>query len=285
MPPSRLVAISILAMLAFAGNSLLCRVALAGGAIDAATFTLVRLASGAAFLAVLVFPGRIRAGLGGDWISAATLFIYAAGFSFAYLELAAAMGALILFGAVQLTMIGYGLWVGERANGYQVIGVLLAAGGLVWLLLPGAQAPSLPGAMLMLAAGLAWGIYSLRGRGARNPTRDTAGNFIRATLIAAPLGLVMIRDFDVDATGIGYAIASGALASGLGYAIWYMALPHLRAMSAAIMQLSVPVLTAAGGVLLLGEAVSTRLVLASVAILGGVALFLVSKRKAAPKVP
>ncbi len=272
MSARRTALLTALAMLAFAANSLLCRLALRDTAIDAASFTLIRIASGAAMLWLLV---RIRQGAGrirGNWASAAALFAYAAGFSFAYLSLDAGTGALLLFGAVQATMIGYGLYKGERLGALASFGLLLAAAGLVGLLLPGLTAPPLQGALLMAAAGVAWGIYSLRGRGGGNPAAATAGNFVRALPPALALSLLALGSARFDPAGAAYAAASGALASGLGYAIWYAALPGLRAASAASVQLSVPVIAALGGVLLLGEQLTLRLVLASLAILGGVAL-------------
>lgn len=268
----RLILLTLLAMLAFAGNSLLCRIALERTAIDAASFTMVRLAAGAIILWLAARSRRHVPEGRGNWVSATALFAYAAGFSFAYLSLPAATGALLLFGAVQATMIGYGAWTGERLSLVQVIGVLLACAGLAGLLLPGASAPSLRGALLMLGAGAAWGIYSLRGRGIGDPIRVTAGNFLRAVPMAALLSVALLADASVDGAGIAYAVASGALASGVGYVIWYMALPALKASSAATVQLSVPVIAAAGGVLFLGEPVGVRLVLASVAVLGGIAL-------------
>lgn len=259
-------------MLAFAGNSLLCRAALKQTGIDAASFTTIRLASGAVVLWLLVRT-RPKAPNGrGNWGSAAALFAYAATFSYAYASLPAASGALLLFGAVQATMIGYGIWSGERPRGVQLGGMLLAASGLVGLLLPGLSAPPLQGSVLMLAAGISWGIYSLRGRGAGDATRVTAGNFLRAAPIAAGLSLLMASRLSLDTPGVLYAVASGALASGIGYAIWYTALPALRATTAATVQLSVPVIAALGGVVLLAEPASLRLVLASAAILGGIAL-------------
>lgn len=268
-------------MLAFAGNSLLCRLALQETGIDAASFTTVRLASGALVLWLVV---RLRHGLrsgGGNWPSALALFAYAAGFSFAYLSLTAATGALLLFGAVQATMIGHGIWAGERLRGLQLVGLALAGGGLVGLLLPGISAPPLWGSALMLGAGVAWGVYSLRGKGAGDPTRVTAGNFLRAAPIAIVLSLLMLGHAELDSAGVRYAFLSGALASGVGYSIWYMALPGLKSTSAATVQLSVPVITALGGVVLLGETISIRLVLASAAILGGIALVILEKRPAA----
>ncbi len=272
MPPTRLTLLTALALTAFAGNSLLCRAALAHGAIDAAGFTLVRLMSGALVLWLLVRLRRSGAsGRGNGW-SALALFAYAAAFSFAYLQLTAATGALLLFGAVQATMIAHGLWRGERLRGEQLFGLLLACAGLTGLMLPGLSAPPLAGAALMLAAGIAWGIYSLRGRGAGDPLQVTAGNFLRAVPFAAALALLLLRQLDATPAGIAYAVASGALASGVGYAIWYTALPHLRATTAATVQLAVPVIAALGGVVLLTEPMTLRLVLASAAIVGGIAL-------------
>ena len=272
MSPLRLFMLTTLAMLAFAGNSLLCRLALKHTGIDASSFTIIRLISGALALWLLV---RLRPGTAdgrGSWASALALFVYAAGFSFAYVSLPAATGALLLFGAVQATMIGVGLWRGERLRGGQLIGLMLALAGLVGLLLPGLSAPPLLGALLMLGAGVAWGVYSLRGKGAGDPTRVTAGNFARTLPLAAVLGLLSLSHVTLDVAGMAYAVASGALSSGMGYAIWYTALPGLKATQAATIQLSVPVLAATGGIVLLGEPLTLRLVLASLAILGGIAL-------------
>lgn len=271
---ARTIALVALAMVAFAGNSLLCRAALKHTAIDAASFTTIRLISGAAMLWLLVQMRRGGSAGTGNWASAFALFVYAAGFSFAYVSLPTATGALLLFGAVQVTMIGRGLWAGERLQRWQLVGLLLALGGVVGLLLPGLSAPPLGGAILMLGAGVAWGVYSLRGRGAGDPTRVTAGNFLRAVPIAAVLSVAMLSRTSLDTAGALYAMTSGALASGVGYAIWYTAVPALKATSAATVQLSVPVIAALGGVLLLGEPVTLRLTLASVAILGGIALML-----------
>ncbi len=274
----RIVALIALAMIAFAGNSLLCRLALKDTAIDAASFTTLRLLSGAVMLWLVVrLRGGARSGAG-NWLSALALFAYAAGFSFAYISLPAATGALLLFGAVQATMIGHGLWRGERLRGAQTVGLVLALGGLVGLLLPGLSAPPLFGSAMMLGAGAAWGIYSLRGRGAGDATRVTAGNFLRAVPIAAAMSILMLGKASLDGAGLLYAVASGALASGLGYAIWYTALPAIKATTAATVQLSVPVIAALGGILFLGEAITLRLALASIAILGGIALVILEKR-------
>ena len=280
MPLPRLVALTVLAMIAFAGNSLLCRIALRDTGIDAASFTTIRLVSGAVVLWLVVRAKHSGSTGSGNWLSALALFAYAAGFSFAYLSLAAGTGALLLFGAVQATMIGYGIRSGESLRRLQVAGLALASGGLVGLLLPGLSAPPLHGSLLMLGAGIAWGVYSLRGKGAGDPTRVTAGNFLRAAPIAAALSVFMLDSAALDGAGIGYAIASGALTSGLGYAIWYTVLPALKATHAATIQLSVPAIAAAGGILFLGEPVTLRLVLASAAILGGIAMVI----RALPKV-
>jgi len=274
MQPARTALLTLTALVAFAGNSLLCRAALTGTAIDAASFTGLRLLSGAVVLWLLVqLRGGARVGHG-NWPSAIALFIYAAGFSFAYTQLTAGTGALILFAAVQTTMIGFGWHQGERLQALQAAGLLLACGGLAGLLLPGASAPPLAGGLLMLAAGMAWGIYSLRGRHSTDALKVTAGNFIRATPMAVALGVLLLSKASWDALGVLYAILSGALASGLGYAIWYTALPYLKSTTAASVQLSVPLIAALGGALLLGEPLTLRLFLASVAILGGIALVL-----------
>jgi drug/metabolite transporter (DMT)-like permease len=280
MPYPRIIILTSLAMFAFAGNSLLCRAALKHTSIDAASFTTIRLISGALMLWLVV---RMRSGThngSGNWPSAFALFVYAAGFSFAYVSLSAATGALLLFGAVQATMIVHGIWAGERMQKLQLLGLVLALAGLVGLLLPGLSAPPVIGSLLMLGAGVAWGIYSLRGRGEGDPTRVTAGNFLRAVPIAAALSVIMFDRTSLDSAGFWYAVASGALASGIGYAIWYTALPALKAAKAATVQLSVPVIAALGGIVFLGEPLTLRLVLSSVAILGGIALVILEKQQA-----
>jgi len=273
-----------LAMAAFAGNSLLCRMALKNTAIDAASFTAVRLVSGACMLWLLV---RLQRGTDaaqgkGDWLSASALFAYAAGFSFAYISMSAATGALLLFGSVQATMILYGIGKGERLHGRQLLGLAVALAGLVALLLPGLATPSLSGALSMLGAGIAWGVYSLRGkrqpaRGQGHPTAVTAGNFMRTVPMALVLALVMIDQLTLDSNGLVLAVLSGALASGIGYAVWYHVLPALKATHAATVQLSVPVIAALGGALFLGEALTLPLLLSSCAILGGIALLILDR--------
>ncbi|MEO6321536.1 MAG: DMT family transporter [Polaromonas sp.] len=277
MSTARTLVLTSLAITAFAGNSLLCRLALKHTSIDATSFTTIRLVSGALVLWLVTRRDRGTQAGGGNWLSALALFFYAAGFSFAYVSLPVAIGAFLLFGAIQVTMIGYGLWTGERFRKLQLAGLVLAFGGLLGLLLPGLSAPPLAGSLLMLGAGLAWSIYSLRGKGAGDPTRVTAGNFLRAAPLAIALSLIMLKGASLDTAGFWYAVASGGLTSGIGYAIWYSVLPALKATDAAIVQLSVPVLVALGGIVFLGEPITLRVALASVAILGGIALVVLHK--------
>jgi drug/metabolite transporter (DMT)-like permease len=277
----RALLLAALAMLAFAGNSLLCRLALKSGSIDAASFTCVRLLSGAVVLALIV---RLRSGAmskNGDWLSALALFVYAAGFSAAYLQLSTATGALLLFGAVQLTMIAVGLWRGERLKALQWTGLAAACVGLVEMLLPGLASPPLLGSLLMVSAGVAWGVYSLRGRGKGDATAVTAGNFWRASLLALLLSLLTLGSAHVQISGLLLAVASGAVASGLGYSIWYTALRGLSPSTAASIQLTVPAIAAIGAVVFLGEPVTQRLFVTSLVILGGVALVIWGKARSA----
>lgn len=273
----RLLLLTALAMLAFAANSLLCRLALSGGAIDPASFTTLRLVSGALTLWLIVYARERRVRPGGSWPSAAALFAYAAAFSFAYISLSAGIGALLLFGSVQSSMIAVGLARGEKLDQVQTAGFLLALGGLVLLVRPGLAAPPPLGSLLMLAAGVAWGVYTLRGRGGGDPTVATAGNFLRTLPMTLALSLIFAAHVHLDRAGAAYALVSGALTSGIGYVIWYTALKGLSVTRAAVVQLSVPVFAAAGGVLLLGESLSFRLVLASATILGGIALVVVKR--------
>jgi drug/metabolite transporter (DMT)-like permease len=281
---ARTFVLTLLAMIAFASNSLLCRAALKQTNIDAATFTSARIFSGAAVLWLIM---KIRIWLivdrtasplvlerkgNGNWFSALALFAYAAGFSFAYTSLSAGTGALLLFGAVQATMILWGLHKGERLNTIQIVGFIVAVTGLVVLVFPGLSAPPLAGSILMLGAGVAWGVYSLRGKGEKNPASVTTGNFVRAVPFAAALSIIFVPWTHLNLAGIGYAVISGAVTSGLGYVIWYSVVPGLKAASAATVQLSVPVLAATGGILLLSEPITLRYVLASVAVLGGITL-------------
>jgi len=268
----RIFLLTSLAMIAFASNSLLCRLALKQTAIDPATFTFVRIFSGAIALWLVTKMRRSSLNKSGNWASALALFAYAAAFSFAYVSLSAGTGALLLFGAVQATMILWGFHKGERLDLIQIFGLGVALTGLVVLVSPGLSAPSLIGSILMLGAGAAWGIYSVRGKVAGDAIAVTTGNFLRAVLFAVVVSLTLISRAHVSLAGIAYAIISGAITSGLGYVIWYTALSGLKATAAAAVQLSVPVLAAAGGILLLGEPVTLRYVFASIAVLGGIAL-------------
>lgn len=277
--PLRTLLLTALAMLAFAGNSLLCRLALKDTEIDAASFTSLRIASGAFTLWLLL---RLRPGngaLAGSWFGAAALFAYAAAFSFAYISLDAGVGALLLFGAVQISMLLWGFYRGERFSRLTSAGLLLAFAGLLALLLPGASAPALGGALLMLLAGAAWGAYSLLGRGIGDPLAATAGNFLRATPLALLTSALLLSRANWDGPGLLYALLSGALTSGIGYAVWYTALRGLKAFQAATVQLSVPIIAALAGSLLLDEALSLRLLLSSLAVLGGIAVVLSAKQR------
>jgi drug/metabolite transporter (DMT)-like permease len=274
----RTAVLTAVALLAFAANSLLCRLALQQASIDPASFASVRIASGALTLAVIA---RLRAppAVTGrpDWISAAMLFLYVAFFSFAYVTLPAGTGALILFGAVQLTMFSAGLRSGERFATAAWGGLLIAVAGLIYLVSPGIAAPAPVGTALMAIAGVAWGVYSLRGRRAGDPLLATAGNFARAVPLTVVLSVVFLSSARLSATGLALAIASGAVTSGLGYVVWYAALRKLTAMRAATLQLSVPLIAALGGVLFLSETLTLRLAIASAAMLGGIALVLASR--------
>ncbi|HTN44424.1 MAG TPA: DMT family transporter [Nitrospiria bacterium] len=269
------------ALVAFAANSVLCRLALGAATIDAASFSTIRLASGAftLLLVMSIFKEKASFTPCGRWVSAILLFAYAVPFSFAYIGLSAGTGALILFGAVQATMILAALRSGERPHQLEWAGLILAIGGLVCLVFPGLTAPSPTSSSLMAVAGIAWGIYSLRGRGAPSPLADTTRNFVHAVPPALGVNLVMLRDLHVSAEGASLAVLSGALASGMGYVVWYAALRGLTAMRAATVQLAVPVLAAAGGVLFLSEPVSLRLVASAIVILGGVGLALAGRQR------
>ena len=294
------------ALIAFAFNSILCRLALRGDEADAAGFAAVRLASGAIVLVVIGWlvtkggnlsgsegargtelagsaakntlpTGRVSAF--GSWPSAFFLFAYAVCFSFAYLGLTAGTGALILFGSVQLTMVAAAIVRGERPTPLEWIGLFIAVGGLVYLVLPGLASPPLISSLLMAAAGMAWGAYSLRGTGSRDPLRDTAGNFARSLLFAVPLVLLYIPALHLTTRGWLFAVLSGALTSGVGYSVWYAALKYHTSTRAAVLQLAVPVIAAVFGIMLLGEDASAALGIAAALILGGIGLTIVGKRK------
>lgn len=273
-----IVATSV-AMLAFAGNSILCRMALVDGSIDPASFTGIRLLAGALTLAmVMLATGRGRKTFAnGSWLAAATLFLYAAGFSYAYVSLGAATGALILFGFVQATMITVGLYRGERPAPVEVLGWLVAAAGLTALLLPGASAPGWVAAGLMASAGVAWGIYSMLGKGQPDPLSVTGANFLRSIAFVLVLFAFTVSRLELSPEGAVLAVVSGALTSGMGYVVWYAALNYLGSLQAALVQLSVPALAAAGGAMLLREALTLQVVLSGLAVLGGLCIALLGK--------
>ena len=277
---ARLIAMICFAMLAFAANSLLCRLALKHTDIDAASFSVVRLASGALVLWLLCALRRTSTIGKGSWQGAAALFVYVFAFSFAYRHLETGTGALLLFGAVQLSMVLYGMFKGERMRTRAIVGFVLALAGLVSLLLPGAASPDALSALTMLLSGLAWGLYSLFGKGGVDPLATTAGNFIRSIPLVLIASLPFLSGLHWDSLGMLYALLSGALASGVGYAVWYIAVRDLAAFQAATVQLSVPILASLAGIVLLDESLSLRMVLASVGVLGGVALVLGSKQRA-----
>jgi drug/metabolite transporter (DMT)-like permease len=269
----RTAALTAGALACFAANSLLARSALGAGLADPATFTAVRLASGALMLPLLLAASRRGRPSGGSWASALALFAYAAAFSLAYLRIGAGPGALLLFAAVQTTMLAWSVLRGQRPTAAQWLGAALALAGLAFLTLPGARGSvDAAGAALMLLAGVAWGAYSLRGRTARDPLATTAANFLRAAALAVPIAAALVARLSARPSGVLLAAASGALASGVGYSIWYAAVPRLGATRAATVQLAVPVLTAAAAAALLGERPSARLAVSAVAILGGIAL-------------
>ena len=271
--PGATAALTSAALAAFAANSLLCRAALRPGLVDAATFTSVRLFSGAVALALIARSiGAGSGGARGSWPSAIALFGYASLFSFAYLRLDAGAGALILFGSVQATMIGWGLAAGERPRTAEWAGLAISLAGLVLLTHPGLTAPDAGSALLMAFAGLSWGAYSLRGRGGVDAVAANASNFARSLPMALAVSLFAVGGAHISVTGLALAVASGAATSGVGYAVWYLALRGLTAPRAAIVQLAVPVLAAAGGVAFLGEHVTLRLVVAGVLVLGGIGL-------------
>jgi drug/metabolite transporter (DMT)-like permease len=271
---ARTILNTILAMIAFAANSLLNRLALGNSTIDAASYTTVRLASGAIMLGIMGMATREKDWIRqrGSWPSAAFLFLYAIAFSFAYLSLSTGTGALILFGSVQVTMIVAALYAGERPRFLEWIGLFLALGGLVYLVFPGLKAPSPLGSALMAAAGIAWGFYTLRGRGSSDPLGDTASNFIRSVPFVLIISLFGLKNVHISANGLLLAGISGAITSGLGYVIWYAALRGLTTTRAATVQLSVPILAAWSGIIFLSEELSFRLLLAGVLILGGIGL-------------
>ena len=280
--PLRIFSLTALAMIAFAANSILARLALTGGDIGPWSFTAIRFISGAVCLALIIGPMKtLRQG---SWNAAFALLLYGIFFSYAYLLLSAGTGALILFAVVQITMIGGGLLAGERLRTLQWLGLALAMGGLVYLMLPSVAPPSPIGAIMMSLSGLGWGLYSLIGRGKGNPTALTAGNFLRAAIICAVITLpvlLILPETSIGPKGIGLALLSGIMTSGLGYVIWYMALKHLTATRAGIAQLTVPFIAAIGGMLFIAEPFTLRFFIAMCLTLLGVALATLSVNKKA----
>lgn len=280
----RIILITLLSLSAFAANSLITRFALEKTAIDEASFTMLRILSGALFLWLyLTFKKNNQVYKAGTWLAALSLFIYAVSFTYGYGLIAAGTGALLLFGSVQITMTIAGYREGERLNAIQLIGFVLALAGLVILMLPGISAPSFIGAFLMCVSGVAWSIYTLQGRGKTNPAASTAGNFIKAAPMAILLWLIVYlstnNTINLANIGVVYALLSGIVTSGIGYIIWYSVLPELKATQAAIVQLSVPLLVTLAGALLLNETITIRVVFASMTILIGTILVLIFKGK------
>ena len=276
----KIIVYTVFALIAFAFNSILCRMALRAGEADAAGFTAVRLVSGAlALLAISYFASSAKISLKrGSWTSAFFLFAYAIGFSFAYIGLTVAAGALILFSSVQFTMVAVALFRGERPQMLEWLGLLVALGGLVYLVLPGLTSPPLFASLLMAAAGVAWGFYTLRGKGSGDPLGDTTGNFIRSVPMMAIALVPFFFQVQLSPRGWILAILSGAIASGVGYTVWYAALKHHTATRAAVLQLAVPVIVAFGGVLLLSEEMTTRLLIAAALILGGIGMTIFGRK-------
>lgn len=279
--PTWTAVLTTVALLAFAGNSILCRLALGASAIDPASYTAVRLIAGAL---TLWFIGNCRSnnrqstGSRKSWVTGALLFLYAITFAYAYMSLTTGTGALILFASVQLTMIAMALRSGERPVFFEWTGWLVAVSGLVYLVFPGIAAPSLAGSMLMMAAGVSWGFYSVLGRGVADPVQATTDNFLRSVPLIAAVALVQLRSLTATPIGLTWALVSGAVTSGLGYVVWYAALPRLTATRAATLQLAVPVIAGFGGVVLLSEPVVPRLLVAAAAILGGIGLSLLGRQ-------
>lgn len=287
----RLAVLTAISMLAFAANSILARLALAEHSIDPLAYTGIRLASGALVLAVIAHLHIHRSGvkglsIGGSWAGALALLLYAITFSIAYMMIGAGTGALVLFASVQIGMLAWAIIKGDRPRLLEWLGIGIAFAGLAYLVSPGLAAPRISGVLLMAIAGVSWGAYSLIGRGSRSPLADSAGNFVRG----APMGIVLIFaglwSFQPSWKGLIYALASGMIASGLGYIIWYTVLPDLSRTRAAFVQLTVPAIAAAGGVAFIGEPVTLRLSIAMVAIIGGVALgLLASARRTGTNLP
>lgn len=272
---------TILALVAFAGNSILCRMALGGNAIDPASFTLVRLLAGAVVLAVILKLKTNSRGVRsrGSWRAALMLFVYALAFSYAYLSLNTAAGALVLFGSVQIVMILVSLLKGGKLHWFEVIGVVIAFSGLVYLVFPGVSAPSLGGFLLMTLAGIAWALYTIAGKGSADPLSDTAYNFIRTLPLLILLGGVAIMQCDITLGGICLALLSGGVTSGIGYSIWYSVVKKISVVQAAVVQLFVPIIAAVGGVIFVNESLSYRIILSSIFTLSGILVVMISRQQ------
>jgi drug/metabolite transporter (DMT)-like permease len=277
---TKIILYTTFALVAFAFNSVLCRLALRAEEIDAASFTSIRLLSGAVTLVLIsYFFGKEKKPASGNWPSAFFLFAYTVCFSFAYISLTAGTGALVLFGSVQITMIAVTLARGEKPKMLEWLGLVTALGGLFYLVFPGLAAPPLASSALMAAAGISWGAYTLRGRSSSDPLAETTGNFIRSVPLGIIISIIFIPRFHLSNKGIVLAVISGAIASGIGYTVWYAVLRHHTATRAAVLQLAVPLLTAVIGVLFLAETAGIRLVVASALILGGIGLTILGRKR------
>ena len=275
----KIIIFPLLALIAFAANSVLCRLALGEDSIDAASFTVIRLLAGAAvlYLLILLNTSKTASDAKGSWSASLMLFLYAITFSYAYITLETGTGALILFASVQISMILLSVLSGNRLHTAEWLGIVISCIGFVYLVLPAVKTPSLTGFILMTTAGIAWGVYSLKGRGTQNPLFDTAYNFIRTIPFIIVLSIFTLYDAQATPRGILLAVMSGAIASGIGYAIWYRALTGLSATQAAVVQLLVPVIAAFGGVIFVSEAITLRLVISAIMILGGISIVVIGR--------
>lgn len=284
----RIIVLTAVAMVAFAANSVLARLAFATGGAEPLSYTGIRLASGAIVLLLLLGLSQrsLPRSIAGNWRAAASLFGYALAFSIAYIMLGAGTGALILFASVQVGIFGWAIVKGDRPGALEWLGLVVALAAFAWLVSPGLVAPHPAGTVLMVGAGLCWAAYTLLGRGSKSPLADTSGNFARTLPLAILLLLASLLAGPIHPAAAAYAVASGALASGVGYAVWYAVLPRLPRTTAAIVQLTVPAIAALGGVVLIGEQLTLRLVIASIGIIGGVAIALIGadrrRRASAP---
>lgn len=286
-PLFKTTSLTALALIAFAANSVLCRLALGNEAIDAASFTVIRLLSGIIMLFIIMcatqlikqsaIPNNEKTSSKGSWFGSVLLFVYAVTFSYAYISLDTGTGALILFGTVQITMIVLSLISGTRLHSSEWTGVIIAFIGFIYLILPDITTPSVTGFVLMTISGIAWGIYTLQGRSCENPLTDTAYNFLRTIPLITILTIISLKGMNYTTEGIVLAALSGGIASGIGYAIWYIALGGLSSSQAAVLQLSVPAIAALGGVIFVSEAITLRFAISSAMVLGGILLVVIGK--------